>query len=114
MSDLPTHRDQLTRAEQAGHHRLCAYEARNFACAPEELYDDLEILERAVTAIRGARCLGDVAAMRAWANDLEAQHGTAGVTVSPSDIRARADQLEAEVDVEGRITITDNQEDTTS
>lgn len=97
MSNLPTRRDQLTTAEQAGHHALCAYEARNFACAPEDLHDDIEILERAVTAIRGARRLGDLAAMRAWADDLEAQHGAAGVMVSPSDIRARADQLEAEL-----------------
>lgn len=97
MSNLPVHRDQLTTAEQAGHHALCAYEARNFACAPEDLYDDLEILERAVTAIRGARRLGDLAAMRAWADDLEANHGTVGVMVSPSDIRARADRLEADI-----------------
>lgn len=97
MSNLPVRRDQLTAAEQAGHHALCVYEARNYACAPEQLHDDIEILERAVTAIRGARRLGDLAAMRAWADDLEAQHGTAGVIVSPSDIRARADQLEADI-----------------
>jgi hypothetical protein len=97
MSTLPRRRAQLTTAEQSGHHALCVYEARNFSCYPEELHHDIEILERAVTAIRGARRLGDIAAMRAWADDLEAQHGTAGVIVSPSDIRARADRLEADI-----------------
>lgn len=103
MSNLPTRRDQLTTAEQAGHHALCVYEARNFACAPEDLHDDIDILERAVTAIRGARRLGDLAAMRAWADDLEAKYGAAGVTVSPSDIRARANRLEADLN-EGKPT----------
>lgn len=100
MSNLPTRRDQLTTAEQAGHHALCVYEAPNFACSPEELHGDIDLLERAVTAIRGARQLGDIAAMRAWATDLEAHHGAAGVMVSPADIRARADQLEAEYNAE--------------
>jgi hypothetical protein len=100
MNNLPVRRAQLTTAEQAGHAALCAYEARNFACYPEELHNDLEILERAVVAIRGARRLGDVAALRAWADDLEAAHGPAGVMVSPADIRARAAQLEAEYNAE--------------
>lgn len=103
MSNLPIHRDQLTTAEQAGHHALCVYEARNFACAPEDLYDDLDILERAVTAIRGARRLGDVAALRAWADDLDTQYGAGEGYISAARLRARADRLEADIN-EGKPT----------